>query len=249
MAKGRLTIFTGYSSGVGKSHIMLQRAIQEYGDNVVIGFLNEQQRKINGIEIFGSGQVGENKKIYIIDELINSGNCSENKKIYSSNELINSGNDRKNKKVYSINELINLGKNNVVILDEMGMGGKCVEHSSFIYEDIEILLNQGIDVYTSTNLKRFSGINDEFRRISGIGVRKTVPLKYLDMAEHIVLVDREPDELIKDYRMGKLFNEKNQKSKITKKNFTPDILKEYEKLTFKILETYGEKVEIVYNKK
>lgn len=231
MAKGRLTIFTGYSSGVGKSHIMLQRAIHEYGDNVVIGFLNEQQRKINGIEIFESGLV------------------SENKKIYSSNELINSGNDRKNKKVYSINELINLGKNNVVILDEMGMGGKCVEHSSFIYEDIEILLNQGIDVYTSTNLKRFSGINDEFRRISGIGVRKTVPLKYLDMAEHIVLVDREPDELIKDYRMGKLFNEKNQKSKITKKNFTPDILKEYEKLTFKILETYGEKVEIVYNKK
>lgn len=213
MAKGRLTIFTGYSSGVGKSHIMLQRAIQEYGDNVIIGFLNEQQRKINGIEIFESGQVSENKKIY------------------------------------SINELINLGKNNVVILDEMGMGGKCVEHSSFIYEDIEILLNQGIDVYTSTNLKRFSGINDEFRRISGIGVRKTVPLKYLDMAEHIVLVDREPNELIKDYKMGKLFNEKNQKSKITKKNFTPDILKEYEKLTFKILETYGEKVEIVYNKK
>lgn len=229
MAKGRLTIFTGYSSGVGKSHIMLQQAIQEYGDNVVIGYLNEQQRKINGIDNLKGGQDRKNK--------------------YSINEIINLGNNSENKKVYSIDELINLGKNNVIILDEMGMGGKCVEHSSFIYEDIEILLNQGIDVYTSINLKRFSGINDEFRKISGIGVRKTVPLKYLDMADNIVLVDRKPEELIKDYKMGKLFNEKNQKSKITKKNFTPDILKEYEKLTFKILETYGEKVEIVYNKK
>ncbi len=207
MKKGRLTIFTGYSSGVGKSHIMLQRATQEFGDNVIVAYLNEQQRKIRDI--------------------------TERKE--------------KTKKAYSINELISNGENKVVVLDEMGMGQKCIEHSSFIYEDIEILLNNGIDVYTSANIKRFSGINEKFRKISGIGIKKTIPAKFLDMAEQIVLVCREPEELIIDYKMGKLFNEKNQKSNITKKNFSPYVLEEYQKLTFEILKEYEEKVEIVHN--
>ncbi len=44
------------------------------------------------------------------------------------------------------------------------MGGKCEDGKSFIYEDIEKILNVGINVYTSTNLKRFQNANSSFKK-------------------------------------------------------------------------------------
>lgn len=49
--KGRLTIYTSYSPGAGKTHIMLRDALQNYGEKVVIGFLNGKERKIKGSNI------------------------------------------------------------------------------------------------------------------------------------------------------------------------------------------------------
>ena len=42
--KGRLTIYTSYSPGAGKTHIMLRDALQNYGEKVVIGFLNGKEK-------------------------------------------------------------------------------------------------------------------------------------------------------------------------------------------------------------
>ena len=52
--KGRLTIYTSYSPGAGKTHIMLRDALQNYGEKVVIGFLNGKERKIKGSNKTGS---------------------------------------------------------------------------------------------------------------------------------------------------------------------------------------------------
>ena len=43
--KGRLTIYTSYSPGAGKTHIMLRDALQNYGEKVVIGFFKWQGKK------------------------------------------------------------------------------------------------------------------------------------------------------------------------------------------------------------
>ena len=139
--KGRLTIYTSYSPGAGKTHIMLRDALQNYGEKVVIGFLNGKERKIKGSNI---------KPVHH----------------YSLEKIVSKYNFE-----------------NVVIMDEMGMGGKCEDDKSFIYEDIEKILNVGINVYTSTNLKRFQNVNSSFKEISGIGVKKTIPIRFLEMAD------------------------------------------------------------------
>ena len=183
--KGRLTIYTSYSPGAGKTHIMLRDALQNYGEKVVIGFLNGKERKIKGSNI---------KPVHH----------------YSLEKIVSKYNFE-----------------NVVIMDEMGMGGKCEDDKSFIYEDIEKILNAGINVYTSTNLKRFQNVNSSFKEISGIGVKKTIPIRFLEMADRIVFVDRKPELLENDYKNGELFCNKNQNSRIMQKNFNPEILKKY----------------------
>lgn len=120
-------------------------------------------------------------------------------------------------------------------------------YKSHIYDDIDRLLDRGIDVYTTANLKRFDGMNPRFKQISGIGIKTTIPDRYLDMAEKIVFVDRNPNALIKDFESGKLFNKKYMKSGIMKKNFREDILYSYRKLSLEILDKYKDKLEIVNN--
>ena len=61
------------------------------------------------------------------------------------------------------------------------------DDKSFIYEDIEKILNAGINVYTSTNLKRFQNVNSSFKEISGIGVKKTIPIRFLEMLIELFL--------------------------------------------------------------
>lgn len=203
--KGRLTIYTSYSPGAGKTHIMLRDALQNYGEKVVIGFLNGKERKIKGSNI---------KPVYH----------------YSLDKIVSKYNFE-----------------NVVIMDEMGMGGKCEDDKSFIYEDIEKILNAGINVYTSTNLKRFQNVNSSFKEISGIGVKKTIPIRFLEMADRIVFVDRKPELLENDYKNGELFCNKNQNSRIMQKNFNPEILKKYRVISLEILKEYRNKIEIIEN--
>ena len=116
-----------------------------------------------------------------------------------------------------------------------------------IYEDIEKILNAGINVYTSTNLKRFQNVNSSFKEISGIGVKKTIPIRFLEMADRIVFVDRKPELLENDYKTGELFCNKNQNSRIMQKNFNPEILKKYRVISLEILKEYRNKIEIIEN--
>ena len=107
-------------------------------------------------------------------------------------------------------------KPDIVVLDEMGMRSK---NHGYIYEIIELLLDNDIDVFTSINIKRFDSINPEFKKISGIGVKNMVPSKFLDMADEIYFIDRRPELMIRDFKNGNLFNKRFMKSGIMKKNF------------------------------
>lgn len=147
---------------------------------------------------------------------------------------------------YSLSELVD-EKPDLVVIDEMGMGGINRDERTHVYDDIEELLGEGIDVYTTANLKRFENVNPLFKELSGIGIKKTIPGRFLDLADHIVFVDREPDDMIEDFENGMLFIEKYMDSKIMRKNFRKKTLEEYRKLSMEILKKYENKVEIVIN--
>lgn len=209
MKKGKLTIFTSYTPGAGKSYLMVSKAMEKRieGMNVVIGFLNCRHREIDSL-------------------LEDNGITELESKRYSLAEIISKSPD-------------------IVVMDEMGMHHINRDEPSFVYEDIERLLQEGIDVYASTNLKKFKKLNPLFKNITGIGVKKPIPDYFLEMAEHIYFVDREPELMVKDFESGELFGERYMKTKIMNKNFQYDTLCSYRKLSKKCLEKYNYKTSIV----
>ena len=95
------------------------------------------------------------------------------------------------------------------------------------------------------NLKKFQGINDEFKKLSGIGVRKQIPIKFLEMADKIFFIDRDEKLLMEDFNSNDLFRERYMKSRIMNKNFSEKTLEKYRKLSYEILENYKEKLEVI----
>ena len=73
------------------------------------------------------------------------------------------------------------------------------------YEDIEEILDAGIDVYTTVNIQHLESLNDIVESITGIHVRERVPDKIFDSADQVKLVDIEPDILIERLKEGKIY--------------------------------------------
>ena len=73
------------------------------------------------------------------------------------------------------------------------------------WQDVEELLDAGIDVYTTLNIQHLESLNDIVARISGVRVRETIPDKVLELADEIELIDLPPEELIARLRQGKVY--------------------------------------------
>jgi two-component system sensor histidine kinase KdpD len=73
------------------------------------------------------------------------------------------------------------------------------------YQDVEELLEAGIDVYTTLNVQHIESLNDVVAQITGITVRETVPDQILEEADEVGLVDLPPDELIQRLHEGKVY--------------------------------------------
>ncbi len=73
------------------------------------------------------------------------------------------------------------------------------------YQDIEELLDAGIDVFTTINVQHLESLNDVVAQITGVKVRETVPDAFMDRLTDVVLVDLPPRELIDRLRQGKVY--------------------------------------------
>jgi two-component system sensor histidine kinase KdpD len=73
------------------------------------------------------------------------------------------------------------------------------------WQDVEELLDSGIDVYSTLNIQHLESLNDVVARIVQVKVRETVPDKVLELADEIELIDLPPEELIERLRQGKVY--------------------------------------------
>ena len=73
------------------------------------------------------------------------------------------------------------------------------------YQDVEELLDAGIDVYTTVNIQHIESLNDVIAQITRVRVREIVPDAMLDRADAIELVDLTPDDLIQRLNEGKVY--------------------------------------------
>ncbi|MFT4302458.1 MAG: DUF4118 domain-containing protein, partial [Desulfovibrio sp.] len=75
------------------------------------------------------------------------------------------------------------------------------------YQDVEELLQAGISVWTTINVQHLESLNDVVAVMTGVMVRERVPDSVFDSADHVELVDLEPDELMTRLRGGKIYAE------------------------------------------
>ena len=71
------------------------------------------------------------------------------------------------------------------------------------YEDIEEILDAGIDVYTTVNIQHLESLNDIVGSITGIHMKERVPDTVFDSADQVKIIDIEPETLIQRLQEGK----------------------------------------------
>ena len=92
----------------------------------------------------------------------------------------------------------------LVLVDELAHTNAPGSRHDKRWQDVEELLDAGIDVWTTLNIQHIESLNDVVASFTRVRVRETVPDRVLDEAE-LEIVDLPPDELIERLREGKVY--------------------------------------------
>src|SRR6516165_5372836 len=175
---GRLKVFLGAAPGVGKTYEMLQeaRARLKEGKDVVIGVVETHGRKETEALLDGL-------------EVIPRRHLQYKNRTLDEMDL----------------DAVLARRPQLALVDELAHtnapGGRHPKRCL----DVEELLSNGIDVYTTLNIQHIDSLNDVVAQITGVRVRETVPDSILDRADAIELVDITPDDLIQRLKEGKVY--------------------------------------------
>jgi two-component system sensor histidine kinase KdpD len=178
MARGRYKIFLGMAAGVGKTYRMLQegQAEAEAGHDVVIGYLEPHGRVETVAQAEGLETAPRRRVRYRDTE-------------FEEMAL----------------EWILRRAPELCLIDELAhTNAPGLEHPKR-YEDINDVLEAGIDVFSTVNVQHLESLNDQVAELTGIRVRETVPDAVLGYADDVVLIDITPESLIARLTGGKVY--------------------------------------------
>ncbi|MGA7546103.1 MAG: sensor histidine kinase KdpD [Methyloceanibacter sp.] len=175
---GKLKIFLGAAPGVGKTYEMLQqaRARRKEGADVVVGVVETHGRKET--EALTEG----------LDAIPRHGLKYKDRWLEEMD----------------LDALL-ARRPRLALVDELAHTNVAGSRHPKRCMDVEELLNNGIDVYTTLNIQHIESLNDVVAQITGVRVRETVPDSILDRADAIELVDITPDDLIQRLKEGKVY--------------------------------------------
>lgn len=176
--RGKLTIYFGAAPGVGKTYAMLLDARQrkEEGVDVVVGYVETHGRPETDALLEG---------LEILPPLVITYMGVQLREVDLA-------------KVFA-------RKPKLVLVDELAHTDAPALRNAKRYQDIEEILNAGIDVYTTMNVQHVESLNDIVLQITNIRVRETVPDTVIEAADEIKLVDLPPEELLKRLHEGKVY--------------------------------------------
>ncbi len=93
----------------------------------------------------------------------------------------------------------------LALIDELAhTNAPGVEHAKR-YEDIDDVLDAGIDVFSTVNVQHLESLNDRIAELTGVRVRETFPDSVLTSADEVVLIDLTPEALVERLRAGKIY--------------------------------------------
>ncbi len=93
----------------------------------------------------------------------------------------------------------------LVLIDELAHTNVPGSDREKRYQDVDFVLNAGINVYSTLNIQHIESLNDIVARITSVIVRERVPDRILDAADQIVVVDVTPETLQERLRDGKIY--------------------------------------------
>src|SRR5690349_9888851 len=176
--RGHLKIFLGAAPGVGKTYAMLTaaRAEKSGGRDVVAGLIETHGRRET-------------------EQLIEGFEILQRRPIIYRNQVM---------KEFDIDSAL-VRRPHLLLVDEYAHTNVPGCRHPKRWQDIDELLQAGIDVWTTLNIQHLESLNDVVQKISKVKVRETVPDTVFDKADDIVLVDLPPDELLRRLAEGKVY--------------------------------------------
>lgn len=176
--RGKLKIFLGYAAGVGKTFAMLEAAHQReaQGIDAVVGYVETHKR------------VETEKLLEGLDVL-------PPKQMEYHNVTVPE---------LDIDAVLER-RPQLVLVDELAHTNAPGSRHPKRYQDVEEILDTGIDVYTTLNIQHLESLNDVVAQVTGVVVRETVPDLIIDQASEIEVIDLPPDELLNRLQEGKVY--------------------------------------------
>jgi two-component system sensor histidine kinase KdpD len=95
---------------------------------------------------------------------------------------------------------------NVVLVDELAHTNVPGSLNEKRWQDVEALLDAGIDVITTVNIQHLESVNDVVEKITGVAQHETVPDVVVRRAEQIELVDLTPEALRRRMAHGNIYS-------------------------------------------
>lgn len=178
LSRGRLKIFFGASAGVGKTFAMLSEArrLHAEGRNVIIGVAEHHNRP---------------ETLALLDGLPVLPQKTIDHRGVSVRE-------------FDLDAALQL-KPDLILVDEYAHTNAPGSRHPKRWQDIEELLEKGIDVYTTLNVQHLESLNDVVARLTGVWVKETVPDVAFDEADEIALIDIPPEDLLQRLSEGKVY--------------------------------------------
>lgn len=176
--QGQLRVYLGAAPGVGKTYTMLQdaRLQKTAGIDVVVGVVDTHKRADTAALLDGLEQIPPRRVEY-------RGIWVEELDVAA----------------------VLARRPEVVLIDELAHSNIPGSPHPKRYEDVEDILEQGIDVWTTLNIQHLESLNDVVKQVTGVRVRETVPDRIVRDAQEVRLIDLTTEELIDRLKAGKVY--------------------------------------------
>ncbi len=176
--RGKLKVFFGACAGVGKTFAMLQEAqrLRAQGLDILIGVVETHGRKETAALLEGLA-------------------TQPARRIHHRGRVIQE---------FDLDAAL-ARRPALILMDELAHSNAPGSRHPKRWQDVEELLEAGIDVFTTVNVQHLESLNDVVSGVTGIQVRETVPDPFFDSADEVVLVDLPPDDLRQRLHEGKVY--------------------------------------------
>ncbi|MFI9720076.1 DUF4118 domain-containing protein [Streptomyces sp. NPDC052396] len=178
MGRGNLRIYLGAAPGVGKSYAMLSEAHRrvERGTDLVVGFIEAHGRPRTEVMLHGLETVPRKELVY-------------RDSVFTEMDV----------------DAVLERRPKVVLVDELAHTNVPGSRNTKRWQDVEELLQAGIDVISAVNIQHLESLGDVVESITGVRQRETVPDEVVRRADQIELVDMSPQALRRRMAHGNIY--------------------------------------------